>query len=186
MGSENCLLTGEDKVISVKNKRGFTLIEILIVIIVLGILAMIIVPQISVSTDDAKISTVQADLSYIRSTIQIYFVQHADTFPGQTDSTNGSTNTDAAVAAVSMVRQLTRYTDSTGKVSDNKDGTFKYGPYLKSLALPVNPFNDLTSVVCDATSDITKARAATGANGWKYHFNTGIIYAADNTEHAAY
>ena len=172
--------------ISVKNRRGFTLIEILIVIIVLGILAMIIVPQITVSTDDAKMSTVQSDLSYIRSVIQIYFAQHADRFPGQTESTNGSTNNDAAVAAISMVRQLTRYTDSNGQVSNTKDTTFKYGPYLKSLNLPINPFNDLTSVVCDATSDITATRTANSSYGWKYHFNTGTIYAADNTEHAAY
>ena len=177
---------GRDKVTLVKGKRGFTLIEILIVIIVLGILAMIVVPQITVSTDDAKMSTVQSDLSYIRSVIQIYFAQHGDKFPGQTDSTNGSANNDAAVAAVSMVRQLTRYTDSNGKVSVNKDTTFKYGPYLKSLELPINPFNDLTSVVCDATSSITAARVANSSYGWKYHFNTGTIYAADNTEHAAY
>jgi prepilin-type N-terminal cleavage/methylation domain-containing protein len=37
-----------------KNQFGFTLIEMLIVIIILGILAMVIIPQISVSTGDAK------------------------------------------------------------------------------------------------------------------------------------
>ena len=169
-----------------RNKKGFTLIEILIVIIVLGILAMIIVPQITVSTDDAKISTVQSDLSAIRSAIEIYYAQHGNKYPGQTEGTNGSPNTDAAVAATEMVRQLTQYTNSSGKVSVSKDTTFKYGPYIKGGALPTNPFNEVATVVCDATTDITKARAANGTNGWKFHFETGVFYAADTTVHAAY
>ena len=169
-----------------RNKRGFTLIEILIVIIVLGILAMIIVPQISVSTEDAKVSTVQSDLSSIRSALEIYYAQHNSKYPGQTESTGGTANTDAGVAAVSMVRQLTQYTNSSGKVSVSKDTTFKYGPYIKGLALPTNPFNEVATVVCDATTDITKTRAATGTDGWKFHFETGVFYAADSTAHAVY
>ena len=166
------------------NKRGFTLIEILIVIIVLGILAMIIVPQITVSTEDAKVSTLQSSLSGIRSAIEIYYAQHGNQYPGQT-GTDGSPNAVAATAAAAMVVQLTQYTDSDGKVSVGKDTTFKYGPYIKSRTLPTNPFNDLTTVACDDTTDITKVRAATG-EGWKYHFITGVFYAADNTVHAAY
>ncbi len=168
------------------DKKGFTLIEILIVIIVLGILAMIIVPQITVSTDDAKVSTVQSDLSAIRSAIEIYYAQHGNKYPGETESTGGTANTDAAVAAISMVRQLTQYTDSTGKVQSNKDTTFKYGPYIKGGALPTNPFNEVATVVCDNTSDITATRAPNATYGWKFHFLTGVFYAADNTAHAAY
>ncbi|MEE8541354.1 MAG: prepilin-type N-terminal cleavage/methylation domain-containing protein, partial [Desulfobacterales bacterium] len=97
------------------NKKGFTLIEILIVIIVLGILAMIIVPQITVSTEDAKVSTVQSDLSAIRSAIEMYYAQHGNKYPGMTKSSDGTANTDEAEAATSMIHQLTRYTDSTGK-----------------------------------------------------------------------
>ena len=168
-----------------RDRDGFTLIEILIVIIVLGILAMIIVPQITVSTDDAKVSTTQSDLSYIRSVIQVYFAQHADRYPGQT-GTDGAANTSAATAAAAMVAQLTQYTADNGRVSAVKTGTYKFGPYLKSSALPLNPFNELTNVVCDATSDITVARAPNSSYGWKFHFNTGVFYAADNTEHTAY
>lgn len=168
------------------NKRGFTLIEILIVIIVLGILAMIIVPQITISTEDAKISTVQSDLSSIRSSIEMYYAQHGNNYPGMTKSADGTGNTDEAEAALSMIKQLTQYTDQNGQANPFKDGTFRYGPYFKGLALPMNPFNEVSSVVCDATTDITKARAADSTYGWKFHFVTGVFYASDNTAHAAY
>ena len=56
-------------------KSGFTLIEMLIVIIILGILAMIIIPQLGVTTDDAKTNTLQANLSSIRSAVEVYYAQ---------------------------------------------------------------------------------------------------------------
>jgi type II secretion system protein G len=165
-----------------KGKAGFTLIEILIVIIVLGILAMIIVPQITVSTDDAKVSTLQSDLSALRSAVEIYYAQHGNRYPGMTDSA-GATNTAAAAAAVAMVAQMTRYTDADGDVNAVKNTTFKYGPYIKGNTLPANPFNttaNSSAVVCSDSASINAARSVTaGGAGWKFHFKTGILYAND-------
>lgn len=169
-----------------KNKKGFTLIEILIVIIVLGILAMIIVPQITVSTDDAKVSTLQTSLGALRSALEIYYAQHGNKYPGQTNSAGAANASDAGVAATAMVAQLTRYTDGNGAVNSSKNTTYKYGPYIKGGELPKNPFNSLTSVVCNNTTDITTTRTPDATKGWKFHFNTGVLYAADTTAHAAY
>jgi len=177
---------GEFMMTKLINKKGFTLIEILIVIIVLGILAMIIVPQITVSTDDAKVSTIQSDLSAIRSAIEIYYAQHGNKYPGQTTAAAGATNTDAGVAATDMVKQLTQYTDTDGQVQTTKDTVFKYGPYIKGGALPTNPFSDLATIVCDNTNDITLTRTANTSYGWKFHFQTGVFYASDSAAHAAY
>ena len=169
-----------------KNQAGFTLIEMLIVIIILGILAMVIIPQISVSTEDAKVSTLKGSLSGLRSALEVYYAQHSNKYPGMTKSTDGTTNNDIGVAASSMRLQLTQYSNSSGKVATVKDGTFKYGPYVKGVSLPSNPFNEKTQVVCDATTSIAAARAPDSGYGWKYHFNTGVLYAADSTVHAAY
>lgn len=45
-----------------KNRKGFTLVELMAVIAVIGILAAIVVPKFSNSTDSAKVAQIQADL----------------------------------------------------------------------------------------------------------------------------
>jgi general secretion pathway protein G len=52
-----------------QNQDGFTLIEILIVVILLGILATVIIPQVNVSIDDAKLNTLKTNLKRMRSAI---------------------------------------------------------------------------------------------------------------------
>jgi len=162
-----------------RDSAGFTLVELLIVIVLLGILAAVVVPQVSVSTDDAKLNTLRTDLSQLRSSIEIYYAQHTDTYPGA----NAITGVAAATAAeceTAFVQQLTRYTNQNGQVQNTKDATFKYGPYIKGGALPMNPFNDLNDITCDiATGDITVKDSTGAGTAWKFYALTGVFMAAD-------
>jgi len=53
-------------------RRGFTLIEILIVLIVLGILAALTIPQFVDATDVTNDSSVRSQLQTVRSQIELY------------------------------------------------------------------------------------------------------------------
>ena len=162
------------------NQSGFTLIEMLIVVIVLGILAIIIIPQITTSTEDAKVNAIQTSLAGIRSATEFYYVQHDNTYPGEKKN-DGTAGPNATESALAFVEQLTQYTDLSGDVTSIKDGTFKYGPYFKSGALPANPFNGLNSIVADITiTSITAARTVSGTGGWKVHPKTSVIFANDD------
>ncbi|HFD92624.1 MAG TPA: type II secretion system protein GspG [Gammaproteobacteria bacterium] len=54
------------------NQRGFTLIEVLVVVVILGILAAIIVPNIMDKPGAAKITKAKADIRAIESAMNMY------------------------------------------------------------------------------------------------------------------
>src|SRR5229473_8587221 len=62
-------------------QAGFTLVEILIVVIILGILAAIVIPQFTNASQDARKSSLVSQLQTLRSQIELYKLQHGDAIP---------------------------------------------------------------------------------------------------------
>jgi general secretion pathway protein G len=58
-----------------KDEKGFTLIELMVVVVIIGILAAIAVPAFSEVSQKGKISRARADLRTLESTISIYYVE---------------------------------------------------------------------------------------------------------------
>ena len=53
-------------------QRGFTLIEILVVVVIIGILAALVVPNFMGRPDQAKITAARSDLTQLANTLQMY------------------------------------------------------------------------------------------------------------------
>ncbi len=85
-----------------RRQRGFTLIEILIVVVILGILAAIVIPQFTNASQDAQVSAVKSQLQTIRSQIELYRVK------------NGSGNLTGASDAAALLTLLTTPDDNNG------------------------------------------------------------------------
>jgi general secretion pathway protein G len=68
-------------------KQGFTLVEILIVVVILGILAAIVVPQFTNASESATISSLESQLQTIRGQLELYKIQESPhAYPDLTDA----------------------------------------------------------------------------------------------------
>ena len=142
------------------HKSGFTLVEILIVVIILGILAAIVIPQFTNASTDARKASLVSQLQTLRSQIQLFKLQHNDVLPD---------------LVANQWSQLLSKTNLAGTVDNTATGI--YGPYLEST--PKNPLN----------SNGTVAAAAAVGVGWTYSLagtTPGVIFATNQTATLAF
>ena len=63
-----------------KQSAGFTLLEIMVVVIIIGVLAATIIPQFMGTTHDAKVSAAKADVAQLENALE-RFNLHMDRYP---------------------------------------------------------------------------------------------------------
>ena len=64
-----------------KNNKGFTLVELLVVIAIIGILAVVAVPALFKNIEKAKIADLEADISTLRSAALSYYADTSGNLP---------------------------------------------------------------------------------------------------------
>lgn len=141
-----------------KAKHGFTLVEILIVVVIIGVLAAMVIPVFGHATTDAKTSALASNLQKMRLQIELYKNHHNGYLP----CTGGGTAT--------FEQALTGKTDLFGNVG------ITYGPFVDRI--PVNSFNSKGTVRLDG------AAAGADTDGWRFDTTTGNFVADDSTDHA--
>lgn len=163
--------------VSVNNRSGFTLVELLIVVIILAVLAAIVIPQFSSSTDEAREAALRSSLIEMRNAVELYYHQHNSNYPGAVLITGAGPTTTVAEAQAAFLEQLTRYSDVNGKTAVARDTAavppIRFGPYLKRETLPTSPIDGtatLNVVIASAANagelDQPAAPAATDTGWW--------------------
>ena len=134
-------------------RAGFTLVEILIVVVIIGILAAVMTSMMSDSTHDARLTTARFNLQTLRQQIDLYKAEHDSRLPSAT------------------LAELLIATDINGTAGSTPQ--HRFGPYV--LALPDNPFTNANTV---RTAGANPPAAASGAAdaGWLYHPATGGLW----------
>lgn len=74
-----------------KKRKGFMLLELIIVVAIVGILAAVAVPNLVGMTDEAKAARIQSDLSAMGTAVEVYYVKNG-AYPTSLDQLVGSDN----------------------------------------------------------------------------------------------
>lgn len=152
------------------HRVGFTLVELLIVVVILGILAAILIPQFGRSTDDSRYTATVQNLQELRDTIQLYRNQHQGRLPGVAGA-----DPDTVLA-----EQLTLPTNEAGERSTAAnqgfgDPRFARGSYVINQ-LPPSPFNRSNRVrTVTAFPPVAPGGVKTSDPGWIYEITSGRI-----------
>lgn len=101
------------------NRKGFTLVEVLIVVIIIGILAAIGVPQFADSIEKAKGGEARAGLGHIQTAEKVYFAERES-------YTNSLSNLDITLTqrywAFSITATSTTYTATATRSGGTRSG----------------------------------------------------------------
>jgi general secretion pathway protein G len=146
-----------------RNTKGFTLVEILIVVIILGILAAIVIPQFTNASTDARKNSLTSQLQTIRSQLELYKLQHNDNLPAF-----------AGATADLQWEQMTSQTDVNGSTTAT---TKDFGPYLQQT--PVNPLNSQMMVEKGVVDPAATGHPAT--TGFYVNTTNGKVWATNQT-----
>jgi len=137
----------------IEQEAGFTLLELIVVVAVIGILAAIIVPQVSNIQGDAQLSSVKSSLASVQTALEQYKLEGDGTYPA-----------DASAVETELGIDLTDYSYATD--TDNEHYIVDYDPAGDDDAV----IDDTGTITTYPT--ITSPDDELGPNDWGYYITS--------------
>ena len=153
-----------------KPPKGFSVVEVLIVVVFLAIVAALTLPRFSSGSSTARANTLAENLRVVRTQLEIFRGQHQGVPPGYPGCDTSKAPIEGAFA-----KQMIQASDEHGNTAAPGTPGFRFGLYLQEI--PENPVNGKTTVQV-IRDGAAFPNDADDSHGWIYKPET-LTFKAD-------
>ena len=148
-------------------KKGFTMIELIFVIVILGVLASVAIPRLAATRDDAEVAKAATNLATAVSDLTAYYTAKGSFYENQTSSSIGTKVSDFSKITNALSK------DGYLMVKGQKCVTVTL-PDLKKTSNNVSTFNDVKitltfeqkkDAACDTLRTLSSVKSMCGKSG---------------------
>ena len=154
-----------------KNQKGFTLVELMIVVAIIGILAAIAIPKFADMLEKSREGATKGNLSSIKSAVSIFYGDQQGVYIQNLDATQrGYSSSPASLSFLTTYMDALPGVKVTAKSTVNAVAVRGGGPGVGISAANV------TTGDYNAPAFATAADATTPGKGWKYNPADGSVW----------